>query len=450
MCETWPSGGGRVSRRVRRGCCLQLSVIWLLLPGAQAIGQMPPARVTVAEVQRRQLATKQTFVGTVTPLRTSTVGSTVEERVVELLVNEGDPVKQNQPLAQLRTRKLEIELAGARAELKGRKHELAEMEKALPKEIEQAHARMLAAKALTEFTKSRLKRSRALYEREASSEDELQERASAAEAAQQTFLEEKAGWELLVAGAREEKIAQARARVAVQEEEIHLLEDAVTEHTIVAPFDGYVTKEHTEVGQWIAKGSAVVEVIEVDPVDVEVSVPERFVSQLPLGSRAEVEIGAYPGRTWTGSVALIVPQADVRSRSFPVKVRLKNRSGPSGLMLKPGMFARVTLSVGSKAALLVPKDALVLGGRSPRVFVVEAAAAGKSPEQETVRLVAVELAEALDGLIAVRGALQAGQRVVLEGNERLRPGQPVVVIATVEPVKASSSAKEPIRKKADR
>jgi len=339
---------GRFSIR-SMGWMGRLIVVWVvLLPATWGLAQMPAAPVVVATVRHLELAGGQTFVGTVVPLRTSTVGSTVEERVTEMLVNEGDRVKQGQPLARLRTRPLEIELASANAELVLRKQELAELENgSRPEEIEQAHARMLAAVALKEYTQSQLKRAETLFERHATSEDDLQDKISAAEAAKQEHQENKAAWELAVAGPRQEQIEQARARVAIAEQETHRLEDDILEHTIVAPFDGYVTKEHTEVGQWIAKGSPVVEVVEVGQVDVLVPVPEGCISRLQPGDTARVQIGALPDTAWTGPVALVVPQADVRSRSFPVKVRLSNRPGPGGVVLKPGMFARVTLPVAA-------------------------------------------------------------------------------------------------------
>ena len=420
--------------------------VWMLFwLATSAAGQMPPpASVKVGLVQERRLSTGHTFVGTVMPLRSSTVGSPVEGRVIELAVDEGDAVKKGQKLAQLRTRQLEIQLAAAGAELSLRKQELAELENgSRPEEIQQAHAQMSAARALSEFTNLRLKRTRTLFARNAASEDQLQEDASAAEGAAQAYLEKKAAWELAVAGPRKEKIEQARARVLAQQEGIKRIEDDIAEHTIVAPFDGHVTREHTEVGQWIAKGDPVVEVVELEWIDIEVPVLESYVSRLRVGASARVTMAAFPGRDFSGRVELIVPQADVRSRSFPVKVRLKNRPSPSGLLFKPGMFARVTLPVGSQQkVLVVPKDAVVLGERSACIYVVapmpkQPPSKEKSPKDGPAgvpapdgvsRRVPVELGAAADGWIEVRGPLAPGDRVVVEGNERLFPGTPVAIV----------------------
>ncbi len=75
-----------------------------------------------------------------------------------------------------------------------------------------------------------------------------------------------------------------------------------------------------------------------------------------------------PDRVFTGRVALIIPEADARARTFPVKVRVENPPEDNGPLLKAGMYARVTLPTGpTQNALLVPKDALVLGGPQPGV-----------------------------------------------------------------------------------
>ena len=427
-----------------------LLTAWLTVsPAAWAVAQMPPASVVVAPVQNRAVAAGRIFVGTVVPLRTSTVGSTVEARVVELLVDEGDRVEKDQPLARLRTRPLEITLAAAKAELSLRQHELAELENgSRPEEIKQAHARMLAAEALMEFASARLARAKTLRERKATSQNDLQERQSEADAAKNEHLDKKAAWELAVAGPRKEKIEQARAHLLTQQEEVRRLEDDIAEHTILAPFDGYVTKENTEVGQWIAKGDPVVELIDVEKLDVEAPVLENYVSQLragPQGTDATVEIGALPGRTWTAKVALIVPSADLHTRNFPVKVRLDESSGPDFELIRPGMFARVTLPVGGKkAALLVPKDALVLEEGSTMVWVVDPNPKAKPPEQ--TRAVVVQTGVSDGEFIEVRGQLKEGQLVVVEGNERIDPMRPVMILKVVRPAGDRSTSKAATRR----
>jgi RND family efflux transporter MFP subunit len=388
-----------------------------------------PVRVDV--VQEREITTGRSFVGTVVAHRTSTVSSRVEGVVEELYVRRGDHVEEKQPLAQLRTVSLEIQKAGAQAELTLRRHELDELTKTAPKEIEQAEARMLASKALKEFTEARAKRTQDLLLDNAVSRDELQDNLSAAEAAAQRYLETKAAYELANSGKWDEQIAQASAKVAIQEEVIRGLEDDIAEHTIVAPFEGYVTEKRTEVGQWLAKGDPVVDVIDLQHVEVEVPVLENYVVQLREGATsARVEFSAFPGKSFPATVVAVIRQADDRSRSFPVKVRLlEDPESDDAEMPMPGMFARVTLPVGNReAALLVHKDALDLGEDSTIVWVVQPdRKAGSSNKQGTVRPVPVELGIADGEMIEVRGPLKPGELVIVEGNERVNPTVPVLM-----------------------
>ena len=137
---------------------------------------------------------------------------------------------------------------------------------------------------------------------------------------------------------------------------------------------------------------------------------------------------------------LVVPQADTRSRTFPVKIRIQNEiDDETGPLIKAGMLARVTLPTGPQSeALLVPKDAIVRGGKSPIVFVGDPSSPGSS--QGKVRPGPVSLGVTSNSLIEVKGSIKTGELVVVRGNERLRPGQDVNVIQTLSPLAEQASA----------
>ncbi|MEZ6073595.1 MAG: hypothetical protein R3C10_25790 [Pirellulales bacterium] len=141
-----------------------------------------------------------------------------------------------------------------------------------------------------------------------------------------------------------------------------------------------------------------------------------------------------------------------------MKVRVVNEMENDEPLLKAGMYARVSLPSGQKRlAVLVPKDALVLGGNRPMLYVVDSATAasasapanpsatntsGSSPGASaapgsTVRPVPVTLGVAIDRLIQVIGPIKPGDLVVTRGNERLRPGQLVQVQQVIEVTSAS-------------
>lgn len=421
---------------------------------AQGVSSEPPPQpVKAAEIFQNRLNVQRAFVGTVVATRVSQASSTVEGRVIEMFVEAGDQVRKGDKLAQLRTETLQIELRVAESERELLALELTRLKVALPREVEQAKARMMAAQALRDYTKARLDRGESLLTDQVISEDELDEILSATIAALKVFEERTIGWELAEATFPID-IDQAEAKLKAREERIARIKDDIAEHTILAPFDGYVTEEYTEVGQWIAKGDPVVEIVEVNrdnEIEIRIPVLETYISHLKVRSpqgrlgteTIRVEITALPGAEFQGDVVAIIPKADLNARTFPVNVRLTNRPGPNGPLLKPGMLARVTLLVTEILdAVLVPKDALVLEeGKPTSVWIIRP---GRDFEQsgigDAVR-VPVSLGEPDGGWIQVhpldesmRELLQPGGIVIIEGNERIKPQLPARVIETVKHV----------------
>jgi HlyD family secretion protein len=406
---------------------------------AASLAQFGPANVVVAEVVEEPVAQGEVFVGTVRPLKRSVIGSAVDGRVVEFPINVGDRVEEGQTLAQLLTETISLEKEAAEAELELRKEELKELENgSLPEEIEQARARKEAASANKDYLMQRRNRMEKLRQGNAASEDVHQEAVSASLAADENFHAAKAAWDLAVRGPRAEKIAQARSRVALQQAVVDKLDDQLKKHTVITRFTGYVTAELTEVGAWVSRGDPVAEVVALDTVEIEAFVLDRHVGFVELGEDVLVSVPALTGKVFTGQVSAVVPQADDRTRTFPVRVQVKNEIGGGGPVIKAGMLAQVTLQTGqSQNGTLVPKDALVLGGPMPMVYMV-VPADPKDPKQLKVVPMPVELGVASGGQIqvlpsaAAKGAaLKAGDQVVVLGNERLRPEQPVIVTKVV-------------------
>lgn len=402
-----------------------------LVPGALA--QVGSAPVVVARViEAPYVLAEETFVGTVEPVRRALVGSAVDGRVAELLVREGDQVGAGKPLARLQTTAIEIQIAAARAAQAEAEQKLAELEAgSRPEEIAEAEARRAGAEARMKYAKARAERTRQLRVKNSASIEQEQEDAAAAEEAEALWKQADATYRLLVAGPRAEQIEQARAAAQAAAEEVRRLEDQFVKHTIISPFAGYVVQELTEQGQWIKQGELVAEVVEIGQVDVVVSVPESHVPRLSLGQSAAVELEALPGQPMHGTIHALVPQADQASRSFPVKIRLENTLDPDrGLpLVMPGMFARVSLAVAERRDVrLIPKDALVLGGPRPHLFVV----ASRTGAAARVREVEVEVGLAVGNLVEIRSDLKPGTRIVVEGNERLRDGQEVEVVREVK------------------
>lgn len=383
--------------------------------------------MVVAPVIEREVNTARRILGSVMPLRTSTVGSAVAGRVEEYLVDLGDPVREGQPLARLRTDTLEIELAAAKASRNLAEHELAELKNgALPEDVAEARARMLAARAVMSNALRRFQRLEQLRNSNAISEDEFGDARERAEAARQDLIAAEAALKRIEDGPRVEQIAQAEARLQLQEENVRLIEDRIEKHTIAAPFDGFLTAEYTEVGAWIQQGDPIADVMQLTQVDIQTPVPAEAAVQLQPGETIRIEFPELPGEVFVGNVHQIVPSADPRARTFPVYIRLDNKFKGDVPRLMAGMLARVELPVGARHRLpLVPKDAVVLNGRQQVVLVV--AGGASTGDQGVVRSVPVQLGVADGPLIQIEGAVQSGQLVVVLGNERLSEGDRITI-----------------------
>jgi RND family efflux transporter MFP subunit len=238
---------------------------------------------------------------------------------------------------------------------------------------------------------------------------------------------------MAVAGPRVEKKRQAQARRDLQRAVLDKLIDQRDKHTVVTRFTGYVTQEFTEIGAWVGKGEPIAEIVELDQVDIEAFVLDSHVAHVELGEDVLVTIPALTDKVFQGAVVAVVPQSDERTRTFPVRVRVTNEIHGGQPLIKAGMLARVTLPTGpTREATLVPKDALVLGGSVPAVFSV--VPDEKNPQQSIARPIPVEIGIASSGFVQVlpsssaQGAtIKPGDRVIVLGNERLRPGQAVKV-----------------------
>jgi HlyD family secretion protein len=386
--------------------------------GGKAGAAPPPPKVLVTAAITADVPEHRTFVGTVWPVRRSLVGSAAPGRVEEFLVNEGDAVKAGQPIARLRRGIIQAELNSGTALLAVRQAELKELETSFQDEVDQAQAKLALAEANLNYRRAKLERSRSLGTSVA--REILEEDSSLAAQAAASVLEAQAALRLLTGGARQQKTEQARANAQAQAAEVERLTEQLERHTMFAPFDGFVTSEHTEIGHWVMQGDPVAEIVELNQVEIGIGVVEDYIADLTTSTLATVEVPALKGQAFQGQVSIINALADERARTFSVKVRLENDLSSGKPLLKAGMLARVTLPVGKpQPHVLVPKDAVVLG-QSPMVFVALSAGANS-----VVKPVPVKMESAHGLWFAVEGDLQAGDLVIVEGNERVRPGQEV-------------------------
>ncbi len=344
-----------------RSCFVSM---FLLLAASPGFAQGPPvAPVRHAEAIIHDVTKMIQLPGTLESPRTSLVASEVAGIVIEMAAREGTAVTKGDMLVRLSSSNLDLELRG------------------LDGELREAAARL-------ERARSAYDRAKNLHSESLLSEDEYDE----------------AHAELTAWQGRADKLEAQLERVRLD----------LRRCRIVAPYGGVVVSESCDLGEWISVGEPVIELVATDELDVRVEVPEQHFNGIKRGSNARVTIEAIPGYEVQGTVDALIPRADPRARTFPIKIRVPN---PEGL-LNAGMLGKAFLPVGrTKKMLIVPKDAVVSLGFGVSVFII-------SPDS-TVAQVSITTGEGYGDWIVVQGDVQPGQQVVVRGNERLRPGQKV-------------------------
>ena len=186
------------------------------------------------------------------------------------------------------------------------------------------------------------------------------------------------------------------------------LEDTV----IRAPFSGRVGLRRVSVGTLISPGDVITTLDDTSVIKLDFSVPENFLASLREGLSIRASAPAFPGRSFAGKVASIDSRVDMDTRSVIVRALLANEDGA----LKPGMFLNVSLANDEREALVIPEEALTPEAERQYVYVV---ADGKVSRRE------VRIGGRQPGTVEILAGLSAGERVIVEGTQKVRDGATV-------------------------
>ncbi len=336
--------------------------------------------VVLAEVKRETMAEQATLTGTTVPTRRAELSPKVDGLVTELFVDEGSLVRQGDPILVLDDRLAALDVTADEARMQ---------------EAEASHRDAVRVR------------------------DELEELKRGRHASKAEMLSAEAQVDRT-----EALLAATRANLA-RSRELQL------RHRLSAPFDGMVVAKQAEVGEWVKRDEAAVELVALDRLRIRATLPQTAYARVRGGAAAQVRFDALPERVFTGEVFARVARGDERSRTFPVLIDLPN---PDRLFA-PGMSARVSVDLGAGDAppasvLTVPRDAVILkadGSRQVWRVQVEDGETKTYPVNVTVGRAAGDRLELLDADLA------EGDPIVLLGNERLKPGQTIEPRDAVEP-----------------
>lgn len=206
---------------------------------------------------------------------------------------------------------------------------------------------------------------------------------------------------------------------------------------IRAPFGGVTGLREVSVGDYVEAGQKLVDLVRLDPIELDLRAPEVVLSSLAVGQNVDFGVASFPNQVFSATVMAIAPTVDAGGRSVSLRARLDNPDQK----LRPGMSARVRIDLTNHGrALMIPEQAIWPSGEQKMVYLVV---------DGTAKLVPVTLGGRQPGLVEVTSGLKAGDEIVVAGQLKLFDGAKVVAKppaaappATAAP-EASGSSSQP-------
>ena len=184
-----------------------------------------------------------------------------------------------------------------------------------------------------------------------------------------------------------------------------------------SPINGVVTARNYDKGDMYSMAQPIFVVEQIQPVKMLVNVSESLFTQVSKGMEFDITVDAYPGEIFKGKVNLLYPTVNAATHTFPVEVICENKDQ----RLRPGMFARVTANFGTNHHVVIPDVAVVKQQGSGEHFVYVL-----KPDN-TVKYTLVELGKRMGNRYEIISGINEGDRIVTEGQIRLKDGVNVTV-----------------------
>ena len=366
-------------------------------PGADKAAE--PTTIPTASVESRPIDRYLRVTGSLKADAQAEVSAETAGRVIETPVERGTRVAQGAMLIRISPSETAAQLQEADANA-------AQIEAKLGLTPGQPFDRMkvpdvMNAKASVDLAEAEFNRMRSLVDQKVISQSEFDQRRTQLEAARQRYQSEQN-----LADQSYRSLEGARARVA-------LARKAVSDTSVRAPLAGIVAERLVSVGDYVTRGARVATVVRIDPLRVELTIPEQHVSLVKVGQQVRLTVDAYPGEEFAATVKFVSPSLRSDQRALTVEAIAPNGDA----RLKPGFFATALLRQPNAApALLVPATAVETIAGTSRVYAVK-----DNRIEERI----VTLGEKIDAQVEITSGVAKGEIVASEPKGRLSDGQQV-------------------------
>ena len=377
-------------------------------------GEIP---VQIAPVVHQNLTYSLVANGDISPLMQVELFPKVSGYLEKISVQIGDSVRQGQVIAQIdraefvqKVREIEAKVAQAKAaadeiEAGTRSEDIRQAEEA----VKQAQSRFDNAKT----TRQRME---ALYNRQIISKKDFDNADTECAVCEAQLSSSQERLKQLKEGARREVREGSRAKVKEMEAVLAQEQIRLQNTQIVAPFSGEIVRRNVDNGSLLSPSTPVVTLVHLETLKVVANVLEKDISLVKIGMKVKVLTEAYPDKPFEGMIVRINKALDLATRTLQAEINVPN----PGRLLKPGMFARIEVTLKENpAALAVPGTAVLEEEGKQFVFTVE----GNQAFRKHV-VTGIEQ----EGLIEIVEGLKEGDKIVVRGQESLRDRSTIRVI----------------------
>jgi multidrug efflux system membrane fusion protein len=366
--------------------------------------------VKIETIKRSPVEEDYEAVGTVRSRTTSVLSSKIVGHILAVHVREGDRVRTGQLLIDIDDRGSLAQLQKAQAGLLEVQHGLEEIDQ----NIRAAESARDAAEAGRSLALATFNRYKALLDQTSVSQqefDEVQAKLKIAEAEG-----DRAGRMLQALIAKK---SQVQAKLEQVKADITSAQVYVGYNRIISPINGVVTSKQAEIGLLAAPGVPLLTLEDNSRYRLEVSVEDSMLKRIRAGTSVQISIDALGPQEFSGKVTEIVPASDPGSRSSTVKIDLFDGKGKpiAQPVLRSGLFGKARFAIGQRQALKIPQKAILQSGQLVSVFIID--------PSNILRLRLIKTGKQYGDQLEVLSGLNDGDRVVVEGIERVKEGDQV-------------------------
>ncbi|MGK0291012.1 MAG: multidrug efflux pump subunit AcrA (membrane-fusion protein), partial [bacterium] len=347
------------------------------------LGQAALPNVTTAKIKPQKLVIYSKYVGYIEPQKRVTVPTQIAGIVKRINYKVGEKIKRKQLLVQIDSKSLKIQRNLAKANYVLSRNEYIREKKLFFKKlgfhkkeknknkvinlaIEQLITNRKLAESNLKLAKVDYVREQLLYKKKLSTKSKLDTLKNRLDIAKYQL------------NLRSISIEQAQIRVTTSLDlarnrkntsayQLQLSQAELNKASIHAPFNAVVKKKFFEEGEFVKKGSKLLEIMDINKVLAFVNIPEKEIRWIKKGQIVEIQLDAFPRKKFQGKIKTIAIEADRNTRSFPIEIEINN----SRRTLLPGMLAKAKVKTTSlKNQVIIPRHTILEKEKGPVVFVI--------------------------------------------------------------------------------